>query len=385
MKVKSNKEVNIRAFEPYRKSNNLKGILKPGFEIEVEPVDGEEITDGEGVNQIRSKKWYKDKNGDFYWSGGFENFKTDNSQSNDRDNQPQTNISVNQINKIYRFENYFSEPNNSLLKNFNLNQLLDVDDSIKANEGEGISIGIMDHPFENLNNIFQTRITHLLNGGVVQSFHGIQMASLIGAYDPISPVYKSLCPKCNIISLPVVIGGKKNNQFFINIINKITENYQPFQWIINASLSIKSIGIDTLRPSFSQLSENFIVIAAAGQDNELLEDKEIQWPASLKSVISVGTISQKFKDNNPRPLFNNNLDVLLPENTYPAFNYKITNKYKSVKGDSSATAIISGLTALLIRKNGVLTKNSVVEKILEQSVSYKDSDLTIIKPINPKT
>jgi hypothetical protein len=79
------------------------------------------------------------------------------------------------------------------------------------------------------------------------------------------------------------------------------------------------------------------------------------------------------------------LDVLLPENTYPAFNYKITNKYKSVKGDSSATAIISGLTALLIRKNGVLTKNSVVEKILEQSVSYKDSDLTIIKPINPKT
>ncbi len=72
MKVKSNKEVNIRAFEPYRKSNNLKGILNPGFEIEVEEVPGEDIIEGEGVNQIHSDKWYKDKNGDYYWSGGFE-------------------------------------------------------------------------------------------------------------------------------------------------------------------------------------------------------------------------------------------------------------------------------------------------------------------------
>jgi subtilisin family serine protease len=81
MKVKGNKEVNIRAFEPYRKSNNLKGILKPGFEIEVEEVDGEEITEGEGLNQIRSNKWYKDKNGDFYWSGGFEDLNSRKSES----------------------------------------------------------------------------------------------------------------------------------------------------------------------------------------------------------------------------------------------------------------------------------------------------------------
>ncbi len=385
MKVKSIKEVHIRTVEPYIKNYNKKGVLFPGFEIEVEEVDGEEIIEGEGANQIRSKKWYKDKNGDFYWSGGFEKLKTDNSQSNNTENQPQANVSADQINKIYRFENYFSEPNNLLVKDFNLSQLLEVDDSIKTNEGEGINIGIMDHPFENLNNIFQTRISKLLNGGEVQSFHGIQMASLIGAFDPFSPVYNSLCPKCNIISLPIAINGEKSNQFIINIINEIYKNYQPYQLIINISFSIKPTDIDVLMPHFIKLSENYTVVAAAGQNNELLEDKEIQWPASLESVISVGTISQNFKNNNKNPLFNSKLDILLPENKYPAFNYEISNKYKSVGGDSSATAIISGLTALLIKKeNTVLTKNSVVEKILEQSVSYRDSDLTIIKPINPK-
>ncbi|ELR69038.1 Intracellular serine protease [Fulvivirga imtechensis AK7] len=63
--VKAQIEVQIRSKEPHRRNWNKKGVIYPGFEVEViDEKTGEEI-DGNDV-------WYQDKNGDFYWSGGFE-------------------------------------------------------------------------------------------------------------------------------------------------------------------------------------------------------------------------------------------------------------------------------------------------------------------------
>ena len=52
MKVRTTKLVNLRHRQPHS-SAPIKGTINPGFEIEVQPTDGESI---EGNN-----KWYEDK------------------------------------------------------------------------------------------------------------------------------------------------------------------------------------------------------------------------------------------------------------------------------------------------------------------------------------
>nr|WP_321406499.1 N-acetylmuramoyl-L-alanine amidase [uncultured Carboxylicivirga sp.] len=336
--------------------------------------------DGESVNG--NSKWYKDEEGNYYWSGCVRNKKDE--ELLDLDSKSLSKELVTTISESpYYFKDFVNDDQNTLIRNFDLNQLLDVDEAIKRNDGDGVNVGIMDHPFEDIFEIFSDRVESILNGGDVQSFHGIQMASIIGAKYTSNPEYKSICSKCKLISLPVVIEGRKDPQFFIDVIDKILSQFEPGNIIINASLSVKKDDISLLESHFLKLSEKYIVIASAGQDNELLNDNEIQWPARLDNVLSVGSISKSFFEANPNPSFNSRLDILLPENRYPAFNYKVNPKYKSVAGDSSATAIITGLSTLLTNKYGNIGKSRLLELIKEQSVGYKEADLSVIKPIKP--
>lgn len=70
LKLKAIKNVNIRKGDPQIKDDNLKGVIYKGqeFELEVEEIEDKvkcETIDG-------NCKWYKDANGDYLWSGGFE-------------------------------------------------------------------------------------------------------------------------------------------------------------------------------------------------------------------------------------------------------------------------------------------------------------------------
>ena len=64
MKARAVREVHIRSGSAERLSNNKKGVLYPGFEIEVVNTTKGELLEGRD-------DWYVDRNGDFYWSGGF--------------------------------------------------------------------------------------------------------------------------------------------------------------------------------------------------------------------------------------------------------------------------------------------------------------------------
>jgi hypothetical protein len=128
IKVKSNKKVNIRAFEPYQRSNNLKGELNAGFEIEVEEVEGQYIEEGEGLDKIASSKWYKDKNGDYYWSGGFEQNNLLDSEKNVKSKTTHVNTNTNFSNILKECFDYQSM---ILKKNINLNEAIQISSNYK--------------------------------------------------------------------------------------------------------------------------------------------------------------------------------------------------------------------------------------------------------------
>ncbi len=379
MKVTVAKYLNVRVGKPSLNAPCYQ-YLAPGSVIEVEDelYDGEE-EDGtyEGIN-----KWFKDAADNYYWSGGFEKVLASDSTKkkstkvqNDKDN-------------IFDFGYYYDETNDALLHDISLNELLNIDSDIKLNQGESVSIAILDHPFPNIEQIFQNRKVDLIDGGQVQEYHGLQMASLIGAFDINgSNKYTSFSPKCKLVSVPISINGDKNNQYIINGIDKIFENYLPFEIIVNVSFSIdNNEDRSKLKTHFERLAENYLVVAAAGENELLLSNSKLQWPASLDNVLAVGTVSDSFLEEFRTPTFNEKLDILLPAFKYPSFNFDPPPRYKSVKGDSSATAIVSSIAAMLVRKNGTLKRDRFLELIYRESIAYSEvSSLYSIKPINPKS
>ena len=69
LKLKAIKNVHIRTEAPERKENNLKGVIYKDkiFECEVEVIEGKTGEEGNS-----NKTWYKDRNGDYLWSGKIE-------------------------------------------------------------------------------------------------------------------------------------------------------------------------------------------------------------------------------------------------------------------------------------------------------------------------
>ncbi|UII29177.1 hypothetical protein LVD15_12330 [Fulvivirga maritima] len=65
MKVRSVREVFIRAKEPFVHEWNKKGILYAKQELQV-------VKEVKGGAIQGNNTWYEDKNGDYYWSGGFQ-------------------------------------------------------------------------------------------------------------------------------------------------------------------------------------------------------------------------------------------------------------------------------------------------------------------------
>jgi len=381
MKVKSNKEVHIRAFEPYRRTNNLKVILKPSFELEVEEVEGESVEEGEGDNNITSSKWYKDKNGDYYWSGGFEKITQTifNSTS-------QTNIRTTQRTDS---EHFFKTSPDEILTPVNLNTGLEIDNSIKDTRGVNVTIGIMDHPIPKLIKHFQNRISYIQNGGTIQDSHSLKLASIIGSNSEITDKgIIGIAPLSSILSIPIFINGDFQTGFYINAINKTIEKYKDSQvlLVVNLSLSIASKElISELEPHLVKLTDLFPVIASAGQDTELLSDKTLQWPARINNVISVGSISADFLRNNPQAHFNGDLDILMPDFSYPAHNLSPPPEFTRIREDSAATAAISAISSLIISKKGFLSKEQLLSSIDEISVGYNQLEGVFpFKPINPK-
>lgn len=322
-RVISNKEVHIRIREPWRKSNNLKGILHPGFELEVEEIEGEGIDN----NNV----WYKDKNGDFYWSGGF---------------------------------GYAAE----LQIFFNYRQRIKLNGPTPSGEGESIRVAVLDtgiyaeHPDFDKKRIHFTNYLNLAEQMPHDNIgHGTHVAGLIGACTADDVGICGVAPKTSLEIYKVIKDnhvprGDKIKEVFDDL-----ENKPPH--IINLSLSISQAEYEDLEDSIARLfNAGSVLVAAAGNDDFLTSS--LLRPALSDKIISVGAISNsllptiKFNGLHPRLNFFFRNDPISSTFTKPTF-------YKSMAECSMYTGVVSGLLSSFLSSDQSIPAGSRFQSCLE--------------------
>ena len=382
MKARANKKVNIRTNRPYLDGDsNLKGEINPGFEIEVvEEVEGQNHTETVGDTEITSSKWYKDKNGDYYWSGGFE--ETPDHQTEHKKNSRDFTTYI---------KNSFNIEDNSLIKQINYNEELVLDNTIKNTLGENISVGILDYPIKKWGHVFDSRIIEddfkvdRINGS-----HGTLMASLIASNKSSNNNLTGIAPKCQILQLPILYSNQEKHLKLSDIKDFIYRKFPNGNIIINISLAYSDDEqTDEIVEFYTELASKYTLVASAGENEQLLNNQKLQFPSSLDNVISVGTLNQDLILNIENSQLNEDLDFIIKGFQYVGVTRNEKKFYDLVANDSSATAIVTGTLALLASYIGdsffTFSKDKVLKTMYPYCISLHQAKTdNKLKIINPK-
>ncbi|MBI9067374.1 MAG: S8/S53 family peptidase [Salinivirgaceae bacterium] len=379
LKLIAIKDVNIRTGKPERNDNNLKGVIFKGVKIEID-ADRENPIKGEfGEDGNTNKVWYKDGNGDYLWSGGFDIVNSDLTISNsDQSNSEEPREDF----QTFIISSY-DKTNYKLTKKIDYNLEIDSKCILGGSKGDKVKIAIMDHPIPSFP-FFKNPISEGWSGGEIHDHHGIFMAGLIAGYSWNEKGIEGIASNSQLVSFPLYIDG-----FFINdddLIKNLKTYFKknPERLLINISHDWTSPS-SKLENYFSELAKKHIVVASAGEDKQLLNDDTIQWPASIENIISVGALSKNFMNNNPNPKFSSKIDLLAPNYEVASYTHLKSNPYFLDNGDSCATAFASGLIANILAIYQDLNKDQVLRYIyeldlLENSTLNAFQKLNLIKP-----
>lgn len=309
--VKSKEEVHIRSKEPYRRTWNKKGVLNPGFEVEVVlEKPGEEING----NNI----WYQDRNGDYYWSGGFA---VETPESKDKASRTKWN----QV-------------------------LQGIPEPWIKNGGKGVKVAVLDSgvfPHEdiglNLSNL-QEDFSLSTNGYIDIFGHGTRCAGLIAAMDRPTGL-------TGVAAQAICVNLKVRNDEF-GTIEPVSVNKAILR-AIELKIPVISMSFDLPFNSdtanlIDQHSDKHVFVCAAG-DNERLLGPNIDFPANHKKSLSIGAVSQNFLTQNTAP-FAQHLDFLAPFIELESTDIPAKGGYSKDSGSSFSTAILSGIVALILKK-----------------------------------
>lgn len=339
MKVTASRDVHIRENRPHRDGlSNLKGILHKGFSIEV--IN----TDDFGENIEGNATWYQDKNGDWYWSGGF------NHQTNDR------------------------------VGNQGLNHLVDYAKSVIVNGmpslgGEKVCVALLDTGVNSHQDLAHVDI-HRKSFVAGQSNldpdngHATKMAGYIfGKSSSSSKGITGLCPGAELLDLKT---SKNNGQTDIAALSQaldflIEENeFNP--QILNLSISISDLTAIKTRLE-KIVSKGVLIVVAAGEEDIFKVGKVAQL-ARYEALITVGAVSTNYLQSS-NSIYPNGLDFFFENNqcwtTAPA-----PNEYLKEKGDSVYTAIVSGLLGRILSHN----PDTSIAKSTLLTIAHSKSDLS---------
>ncbi|MEP1035630.1 S8 family serine peptidase [Ekhidna sp.] len=333
MKVKATKDVHIRSGEAKRNGNsNLKGTLHKGFSIEVIETknDGEDI-DGNSI-------WYKDKNGDWYWSGGFE-----------------SNQSSNGIGS----EEYW------WLNDFN------VDVFWKSGyRGSGIKLAVLDtglsipHPDLNIypENIID--VSNSFNGTMDMTGHGTHVTGIIKASHNRIGVL-GIAPEIDLYFGKITGDMGDHPDLLAKGIN----------WGISKDVDIISIskgfqlGSNELKRAVMLAIENEILLVCAAGNKIDSNHLEIDFPARYSSECEILVVGGLDKNGNHLldTVAESATDVFAPgDNIKSTF---LNKKYKHQSGSSQATAYVAGIAALALQKSNGRDNSKLIKLITKNSTN----------------
>ena len=352
MKVIVTKYLNVRVGAPSVNAPNYQ-YLAPGSELEI--IDN--IVEGDLYED--DNRWLKDEAGNYYWIGG-----TNYDELKKKNQKELGNKKV----KRYLADCYV---NNTLVKEVNYADLLSIDRNIIEGEGKKMNIGILDHPLSKdlPFNVFDRSVEIEYPA----SNHGNGMATLIAGLGKI----KGIATKAIVHELPIYDRfGLRSSELLKDVIRYLEGNTLK-NFVINVSQSFNK---EDYTDFFKQLNSfpNVILIASAGTDNELTTEIS-QFPASEKEVISVGSVTKLKNELNICP----EVDIILPELDYLV--YKIDQTYDTVNGDSSACAIVTAMSALLLSTTEIRFElKSLKKALIDESKPYSQTNnLDTIQLINP--
>lgn len=332
-------------------------IYKPSDEIEIiDIVNGDEYDS--------NKVWYKLNDGNYVWSGGIEGIKS--LSSSDK------NIKI-----------------SDKLINYN-QEFLNIDNNYRNNKGSGISIAVLDtgiyekHPdFENyFNNPFQPSkdFTNSDNSFNDKNGHGTHITGLIGSRSEDNEGIIGIAPDCNIWNLKC----QKDNGAITadSLMLALDLILQQKPHIVNMSFNLTKRDFESVESKIKSIYDNGIIMIGAAGENENLTKYSL-YPAFSQYVISVGSIKSDFKLNNNKS-FHSSLDFIIPLKPLESCSIKKYGFYKEESGSSMATALVSGIVALIIKK----TNNNRFAKIKTELESFCEKfnnsmNLTETKLIKP--
>lgn len=233
--------------------------------------------------------------------------------------------------------------------------------------GEGVVIGIVDtgidinHP--DLDHINITAWKDYINGKPEpydDEGHGTMMTGIIAAKGRIDGV----SPSVNMVVVKAISStGSGSSSNVAAGIDFCVENDAD---VICLSLGGKArrfnLGDDTVQACERAISQGVIVVAAAGNDGEDPNDKDVDSPAIVEGVIAVGAIDENkiiapfssIGDNDgltPFPFDDRKDPDKKPELVAPGMDIVSTypdDKYATGSGTSQATAFVSGCIVLIL-------------------------------------
>jgi len=309
--------------------------------------EGVEVEESEILNKDLGK-WYKDRDGHFYWGGGVEK-------------------SAGQINYQTQFATLPA-------------QWLQT-------RGKNIKVAVLDTGFF----LEHVDLMHLKSTAVIQDFgennntndkqgHGTHVLGLLGARSEDNGV-TGLIPDAEFFLYKVIQDDVGFLDFFVEaaILDAVKKEVD----IISMSFNVPAMENSSLHNAIKKAVENNIVIVASAGENDNLIQSSLVAPAKFEGVISVGEASPEFSQALRAP-FNDQLDFIMPFVFQKScWINQSTGMYHELKGSSMATALIAGILASIMsfnkKETNALNELKNIAEVFSSTV-FNDLALKVIKP-----
>ena len=270
----------------------------------------------------------------------------------------------------------------------------------KASKGKGVKIAILDtgilETHDDLIKIFSNKIltSYDFSNSPVGfndiDGHGTHVAGLIGGRSSKSTGIIGMAPESIIQNIKVLLdsGDSVGDILSKGLIQMITQANTPTSIdLVNLSLGITYSEYSELIPTIEKLSKSSIIIAAAGENDQLLIANEPLYPAFSSNVISIGAVDSEFFKSKLNSIFHHRVDYLMPFSNLISCSLEKNAFYEARKGSSMSTALLTGIIALLLSRSNKLGNagiDFVKAELNKIAIPYSNvSDLSkqiLIKP-----